>query len=362
MLEVDVSIRRGAFRVEAAFTSDAPIVALFGRSGAGKSTIVHAIAGVVRPERGRIVVGGRTLFDSAAGIDVPPERRRVGYVFQDALLFPHMSVRANLAYGETLTPPAERFVDTARVIALLGIGGLLERRPANLSGGERQRVAIGRALFASPRVLLLDEPLASLDGARKAEILAYIELLRDELALPMVYVSHALEEVTRLAERLVLLAEGRVAAAGSVAELMSRRDLAPLTGRFEAGAVIEARVSAQDVAFGLATLAFDGGALVVPNVDALPGEPVRVRIRARDVALATQPPVGSSFQNVLAGTVEAIGPEFGALVEVTIRLGTTAIVARVTRKAVSDLGIAPGRAVYALVKAVSIDRHATGYA
>ena len=363
MLELDdVAIERGGFDVEAAFASDAPIVALFGRSGTGKSTLVNAIAGIVRPKRGRIVVGGRTLFDSASGIDVAPERRRVGYVFQEGLLFPHLDVRANLAYGERLLPAGERAVDRGRVIALLGLEGLLDRWPATLSGGERQRVAIGRALLASPRVLLMDEPLASLDGPRKAEILSYVELLRDEWRLPIVYVSHAIEEVTRLADHLVLLSDGRVAASGPLAELMRRRDLGPLMGRFEAGSVIEARVVSHDEAFGLATLAFDGGTLVVPNVDALPGEPVRVRVRARDVALALEPPRGASFQNVLAGTVGAIEAEFGALVEVAVWVGAISIVARVTRKSVSDLGLDPGRRVFALVKAVSIDRHAVGFA
>jgi len=210
MIEVDIALARGAFRLEARFASDAPIVALFGRSGSGKTTLVQAIAGLATPERGRIVAGGRTLFDQASGVDLPPEARRVGYVFQDALLFPHLDVRANLAFGERLRPREERFVDRERVIALLGLASLLERRPANLSGGERQRVAIGRALLASPKLLLMDEPLASLDGARKGEILAYVELLRDEFHLPIVYVSHALDEVTRLADRIVVLAEGRV--------------------------------------------------------------------------------------------------------------------------------------------------------
>ena len=362
MLEVDIRVGRSGFELEARFASDAPIVALFGRSGSGKSTVVDAIAGLVRPTSGRIVVGGRTLFDAQRGIDLAPEARRVGYVFQDGLLFPHMSVRANLAFGERLAAQGARRPDNDRVIALLGLERLLERRPATLSGGERQRVAIGRALLANPDVLLMDEPLAALDVARKAEILSYVELLRDEWRLPIVYVSHAIEEVTRLADHLVLLSDGRVAAEGPFAELMRRRDLGPLTGRFEAGAVIEARVLSQDEAFGLATLAFEGVTLVVPNVDALPGEPVRVRIRARDVALATQAPRAASFQNVLAGSVATIGPDFGALVEVTVSLGKTSIVARVTRKAVSDLGLEPGQPVHALVKAVSIDRHAVGFA
>ncbi len=362
MLEVDVALARGAFRLEGRFAAAAPIVALFGRSGSGKTTLVEAIAGLAKPDRGRIVIGGRTLFDAAQGIDVPPEARRVGYVFQDALLFPHLTVRANLAYGERLTPPADRFIDRERVIALLGLASLLERRPRTLSGGEKQRVAIGRALLASPRILLMDEPLAALDAMRKSEILRYIELLRDELRLPIVYVSHAIEEVTRLADHLVLVSDGRTVAEGPVAELLGREDLKPHTGRFEAGAVVEARVTGHDLAYGLTTLAFDGGTLVVPNADALVGEPVRVRIRARDVAIALAPPTGLSIRNVLEGTVASIGAEFGALVEVTIDVGGTPVVARITRKAADDLALAPGLRAYALVKAVSIDRHAVGFA
>jgi molybdate transport system ATP-binding protein len=362
VLEVELELRRGAFHLDARFASDAPIVALFGRSGSGKTTLVEAIAGLVRPGRGRIVVAGRTLFDSARGVDLPPEARRVGFVFQDGLLFPHLSVRANLAYGERLTHPAERFVKHGRVVALLGLESLLERRPATLSGGEKQRVAIGRALLASPRLLLMDEPLASLDAPRKAEILQYVELLRDELKLPIVYVSHAIEEVTRLADHLVLVSDGRTIAEGPVAALMARPDLKPHTGRFEAGAVVEARVARQDEDFQLSVLVFDGGELVVPNVDALPGEPVRVRIRARDVSLALERPAGVTIQNVLEGTVGSIGGEFGAIVDVVVRIGPTALVARVTRKAVSDLRLAPGSRVFAMVKAVSIDRRSVGFA
>ena len=362
MLEVALRLRRGAFALECDFASGAPIVALFGRSGSGKTTIVEAIAGLVRPVSGRIVIEGRTLYDSARGIDLAPEKRRVGFVFQDALLFPHLSVRANLAYGERLVPAADRFVDPGRVVGLLGLAALLDRRPSSLSGGERQRVAIGRALLASPRVLLMDEPLASLDAPRRAEILQYVELLRDELRLPIVYVSHAIEEVTRLADHMVLVSEGRTVAHGGVAELMGRADLKPFTGRFEAGAVVPARVARHDEHFGLTVLAFAGGELVVPNVDALPGEPVRVRIRARDVALALEAPRSASFQNVLPGIVHSIGEEFGALVEVAVDVGPTRLVARITRKAAAELGLAAGVPVHALVKAVSIDRHSVGFA
>ncbi len=362
MLEVHVAIDRGGFRLEAGFATSAPIVALFGRSGSGKTTLVNASAGLVRPTRGRIAVGGRTLFDSERRIDLAPEVRRVGCVFQDGLLFPHLSVRANLDYGERLTPAAERFVDRSRIIALLGLEGMLERRPNTLSGGEKQRVAIGRALLASPRVLLMDEPLASLDAPRKAEILAYIELLRDELKLPIVYVSHALEEVTRLADHVVLLAEGRLVAAGCAMDVLARADLSPYLGRFEAGAVIETRVERHDEEFGLTWLAFDGGTLVVPNVDALPGEPVRARIRARDVSLALARPEVISVQNILPATVRSVREEFGAIVDVHLAIGTTPLVARLTRKAVVELGIAPGVRVHALVKAVSIDRRSVGFA
>ena len=362
MLDVDLQLRRGSFRLVARFTSDAPIVALFGRSGSGKTTLVEAIAGLARPERGRIVVEGRTLFDSERGVDLRPEARRVGFVFQDALLFPHLSVRANLAYGERLTPPGERFVDHGRIVALLGLERLMERRPATLSGGEKQRVAIGRALLASPRLLLMDEPLASLDAPRRAEILQYIELLRDELKLPIVYVSHAIEEVTRLADRLVLVSDGKIVAAGPVADLLSRPELEAHTGRFEAGAVIDTRVARHDERYELTVLAFAGGELVVPNVDALPGEPVRARIRSRDVSLALVRPVQASIQNVLEATVVCVGGEFGAIVDVGLTVGATAMAARVTRKAAEDLALAPGLRVFALVKAVSIDRRSVGFA
>lgn len=361
MIEVDIAIRRGGFALDARFASDAPIVALFGRSGSGKTTLVEAIAGLLAPASGRIVVAGETLFDSARGIDLAPEDRRVGYVFQDALLFPHLSVRQNLAYGQRRAGETG-LVNRDRIVALLGLGDLMERRPRSLSGGERQRVAIGRALLSGPRVLLMDEPLASLDAGRKSEILRYVELLRDELRLPIVYVSHAIEEVTRLADHLVLVADARVVAEGGVAQILGRADLKPHTGRFEAGAVIEATVARHDEEWGLTVLRFAGGELVVPNMDALPGEPVRARVRARDVALALEAPARASFQNVLAGRVASVGAEFGALVEVRIAVGEAELVARVTRRAAAELALAPGTAVFALVKAVSIDRHAVGFA
>ena len=214
MIDVDIAQRIGRFALDVKFSVDAPVVGLFGPSGSGKTSVVNAIAGVQRPDRGTIRVNGEVLFDSVKRIDVRPEHRRVGYVFQDALLFPHLDVSANLTYGQRLRASSQRVIHEDHVVELLGLAALLDRRPRTLSGGERQRVAIGRALLAQPRILLMDEPLASLDQARKLEILDYIERLRDDLHIPIVYVSHSVEEVKRLANAVVLLSQGRCVAAG----------------------------------------------------------------------------------------------------------------------------------------------------
>jgi len=361
-IEVDIEKDLGAFRLRTAFSGEAAVIALFGRSGCGKSTVLNLVAGLLRPDKGRIAIGDRVLFDSALGIDVAPEKRRVGYVFQDGLLLPHLSVRQNLVYGRFFTPPAERWADFDRIVALLDLAPLLERRPHRLSGGEKQRVAIGRALLASPRLLLMDEPLASLDAGRRGEILYYIERLRDEVGAPILYVSHEIEEVVRLAGHMVLLSEGAVAAAGPVTELMGRMDLKRVIGRYEGGAVIEVRVAEQDLDMGLARLEFAGGELFAPDVDALAGERLRVRIRARDVSLALSRPVDASFLNVLSGRVTAVGAGEGASVDVQLDIGGTPLLARITRKSVSALGLVPGKPVFALIKAVAVDRHSVGYA
>lgn len=296
------------------------------------------------------------LFDSERGIDVPTPRRRVGYVFQEGRLFPHLNVRQNLRYARLFSPEARRSDRFEHVVDLLGLGQLLERRPGNLSGGEKQRVAIGRALLSDPRLLLLDEPLASLDSHRRNEILQYIELMRDEVKIPIIYVSHAIEEVVRLADTVVLLSSGEVTAVGTAEEVMGRPDLRPVGGTFEGGAVIDARVIDQDVQYDLATLAFDGGTLTATNVDALIGEPVRVRIRARDVSIALERPQHISIQNVLGGKIAAVGVERGGVVDVSIAIGTVTLRSRITVRAARQLGLAPGLDVYALIKAVSLDR------
>lgn len=362
MLQVTVEHELGAFRLDAAFACREGVTALFGQSGAGKSTLVNAIAGLIRPRSGSITFDGEPLFDSRRGIHVPARRRRFGYVFQEGRLFPHLTVRQNLTYSRLFDRSHSTAAELDHVVALLGVEGLLARRPAQLSGGEKQRVAIGRALLARPRLLLLDEPLASLDLTRKREILRYLELLRDEVRIPIIYVSHTVEEVIRLADTVVLMSSGTVVAVGDVEEVMGRPDLRPAAGVFEGGAVIDARVTGQDLQYDLATLAFDGGTLTVINLDALVGEAVRVRVRARDVSIALEPPQRISIQNVLRGRIAAIDSERNGIVDVSISVGAVMLRSRVTRRAADQLALAPGLDVYALIKAVSLDRRSGGHA
>jgi len=362
MLQVSARTRLGRFDLDVELESAGGVTALFGRSGSGKTSIINVIAGLLRPAQGRVALNGELLFDSSREIDVPVERRRIGYVFQDARLFPHLSVRQNLRYGTVFNRRAGAARDADPIIGLLGLEGLLERRPGALSGGEKQRVAIGRALLADPRILLMDEPLAALDLQRKGEVLGYVERLREELDIPIVYVSHAIEEVVRIADRVALVSEGRVLASGAPDEIMSRLDLRPATGRYEAGAVIETRVLAYDARDDISTLGFAGGELLATNLDALIGEPVRVRVRARDVSLALRAPQDSSILNVLPGRILEIVEGPGAAAEVRLAVGETILLARVTQRSVRRLGLVSGRQVYALVKAISLDRHSTGFA
>ena len=353
MLEMDVSARLGDFDISAKLSCQTSgIVALFGRSGAGKTSLVNMIAGLTRPERGRIAVNGTVMFDSETGIDLPSEKRRLGYVFQEGRLFPHMSVRSNLTYGYKRAPHGERQIGIDQVVGLLGLESLLARRPNDLSGGEKQRVALGRALLANPRLLLMDEPLAALDQPRKDEVLPFIERLRDNLSVPIVYVSHSMAEIVRLADTLVLISDGQVEAIGTLEELTSRLDLRPLTGRYEAGAVVRARVE----------LSFAGGILRVPRVEVPLGTELRLRVRARDVALALERPHGLSILNILACRVQDIGSEDGAQVDLRLDAGGAPIWARITRRSLREMHLAPGTPVFALVKAVAIDRTSLGRA
>jgi len=362
-LEVRIRQQLGAFALDVDFSADAPVVALFGKSGSGKSSVVNAIAGLTRPDAGRIVADGTVLFDSASGIDLPPEARRIGYVFQEGLLFPHMSVRQNLLYGQRTDEPAgSARIGLDALAELLGIAHLLARRPASLSGGEKQRVAIGRAILARPRLLLMDEPLASLDTGRRSEILRLVERLRDELGVRIVYVSHSIGEVTRLADTVVLVNEGRVVAHGPVEAIFNRADLRPYTGRFEGGALIEAEAVAHDETYFLTTFRFgDGAELVAPGLDAPLGSRVRMRIRARDLTLATQRPVGLSIRNVLPGEVVTLDPGKGAIAEVRVRVAGKELPVRISRKSVDDMQLQPGKPIFVLIKAIAFDKRSMGF-
>ena len=356
MLSVQLEKKYPQFAIRADFDADAgSISALFGRSGAGKTSIVDMIAGLTRPDAGKIEIDGEMLFDNAAGIDLPPEKRRVGYVFQNSRLFPHMNVRRNLLYGASAAAGA----DFEQIAHLLDLQPLMNRSPVTLSGGERQRVAIGRALLSQPRLLLMDEPLAGIDVPRRNEILPFLDRLRDEVELTMLYVSHEIEEVIRLADNMILVSDGTIAASGGVEDIMSRLDLKPLTGRYESGAVLATTYEAYDAEFGLGHLAFDGGTLRVAGLEMDHGVPVRAHIRARDVSLALTRPADSSILNVFNGTIVEVTDEPGPQVDVLVDIGAP-IIARVTRKSAHDLALKPGQPVFTLIKAVAIDKRSLG--
>jgi molybdate transport system ATP-binding protein len=343
-LAVTLDHRLGDFRLAANFEAAGGVTALFGPSGAGKSSIVAAVAGLIRPDAGRIVLKGRVLTDRTADIFVAPQRRRAGLVFQDARLFPHLSVRDNLLYGWRRTPQRADDAEIARVTALLGLEDLLQRRPRTLSGGEKARAALGRALLAAPEILLLDEPLASLDDARRAEILPYLERLRDEARVPMLYVSHRVDEVARLADQVVLLERGEVRAQGPAGEL--------LPGQGGLGAVIDATVCGRR-RDGLAELAFAGGTLAVA-MEAGTGTRLRLRLAADDILIALVAPEAISANNVLPVTIRDLSLA-GDFAQVLLEAGTARLVARITAASAKRLSLAPGLAVFAVIKSVTVD-------
>jgi molybdate transport system ATP-binding protein len=358
MVEVRLKKRRGDFALDVAFAAEGPgLIALFGPSGCGKSTIVNLVAGLLTPEDGLVRVGDVTLFDSARAIDVPAEKRRIGYVFQDARLFPHLDVLGNLRYGEKRSPPGEPQTPFDEAVELLGLRGLLARRPRQLSGGERQRVAIGRALLCRPRLLLLDEPLASLDLARREELLPYLERLRDRLSIPMVYVSHQFEEVLRLATHVVLLRAGSVVAQGDVVAVSRNRELRAMIGTEALGAVVEGEIGSVEASTGLARVKVGRGHLNVQSEGLTPGRRVRIRLLARDLILAVEPPLGLSVRNCLEGTLSSLTPEGGQTELVEIDIGDARLIAQVTSSASAELALSVGRRVWVLVKTVSLRGH-----
>jgi len=355
-MSVEIRLRhaQGDFLLDVEFQFGAGVTALFGPSGAGKSTIINAIAGLIRPDEGRIRLDGIPLFDSTQGTWLSAHQRRIGVVFQDARLLPHLSVRNNLLFGWRRAREKVSAGEIDHVIALLGLDAMLERKPRTLSGGERSRVALGRALLMSPRLLLFDEPLAALDAARKAEIFPYLERLHDETNIPMLYVSHLVDEVARLADRVVLIRTGRVRAEGSVFDITSRLDLLTGADRLVPSTVLDATIIGHDGS-GLTELSFSGQRLIVPKIPRAIGAHVRVRIDAQDVMLALVEPRHVSANNVLAATVtelRADGP--GPEADIQLAIGEAKMIARVTKRSAQRLALAPGMRVFAVIKSVTV--------
>ncbi len=352
-IELQFDLERPGFRLR--LDAEVPgrgVTALFGRSGCGKTTLLRCVAGLEPSARGRLVINGEIWQDATRFI--PAHQRPLGYVFQEGQLFPHLSVQGNLMYGYRRIPEAQRMVQPDDVARLLGLETLLQRRVTEISGGQRQRVAMGRALLTSPRVLLMDEPLAALDAISKAEILPYLERLHDELSIPVLYVSHALDEVTRLADHMLFIEGGVVRAAGALHELITRGDL-PLAHAEGAAAVIEARVTGHDDRHHLTELEFEGGSLLISRADLQRSSRVRVRIMARDVAINLTRPRDSSVLNCLQARVLDVSddPHPGHVL-VRLAVGEATLLSRITRRSLEHLALQPGGRVYALIKSVAI--------
>ena len=387
MLKVRVVKQRDGFKLDVNFEAPTPgVVALFGRSGCGKTTTIDIISGLLAADEARIELDGEVLEDTGARTGVstragtgtaagararaemrmPPERRRIGYVFQDGRLFPHMSVLRNLRYGMTragrevrgVAAAASQKIELEPIVSLLGLEPLLQRRPYQLSGGEKQRVSLGRALLSQPRMLLLDEPLAALDAARREEVLPYLERLRDNFSIPMVYVSHQFDEVLRLATHVVLMDAGRVLAQGSLNEVSLVPALRDIVGADSVGAVLDGVVTGVDPSAGMADLQVGAGVLNVSVRGVGIGEHVRVQLLARDIILAVEPPRGLSVRNELRGVLVALVDDEGEAVLVTVDVGGANVLSRVTRTAVGALGLRVGMGLWVLVKAVSTRGHA----
>ncbi len=359
MLRLSVLKRWAGFTLRAELEAPTPgVVALFGRSGCGKTTVVNIISGLLQPDEGRVELDGVVLTDTRARLRVPVERRRIGYVFQDARLFPHLGVLANLRYGMRRAPRAGRAIGLDEVLALLGLEPLLGRRPYQLSGGERQRVALGRALLSQPRLLLLDEPLAALDAARREEVLPYLETLRDRLSIPMVFVSHQLDEVLRLATHVALMDSGEIVASGTLSDISLRPELRAIVGSEAVGAVLDGVVTHVDTGHGMADVQIGTGTLHISVPEARVGAQMRIQLLARDIILATEPPRGLSVRNAVEGVITELSADLGQAVLVKVDIGAGAsVLSRVTRNATEALGLRAGMPVWVLVKAVSARGH-----
>jgi molybdate transport system ATP-binding protein len=352
-LEVELQLQRAAFALTVALSiPDRGITALFGPSGAGKTTLLRCIAGLER------VPGAQVRFNDRAWQDerhfVPPHRRRIGYVLQEASLFSHLSVRDNLLYGLWRAPKGERRVELDEAVSFLGLGALLQQRPNELSGGERQRAAIARALLTSPQLLLMDEPLSSLDLTSRNDVLPHLERLHDDLSIPIIYVSHQISEVMRIADHLILLDAGRSVASGPLSELLTRPDL-PLAYLGESGTVLEGVIAQHDPQFHLSYVEVAGGRLAISQRSAPVGKSVRVRIEARDVSVALKPPQQSSITNILAAQVLDVSADPDPAQRLLrVEVGGKPLLARITARSVQQLAIVPGVRLYAQIKSVAL--------
>lgn len=351
MLTLDVNKRFGDFVLEVAVDCRYPVTAVFGPSGGGKTTLLNMIAGLIRPDSGRIALDDRLLVDTQKGVFLPPEDRGVGYVFQDALLFPHLTVCGNLSFAEGLRSKRSR-ISLSQVLDLLDLGALLDRSPQNLSGGEKQRVALGRALLSSPELLLLDEPLASLDIGLQGRILPYLRHIRDDLKIPMIYVSHSVGQILQLTGQVLVLNKGRVVASGDFFDVVHKPDVLPLLGEFGFENVLQVKIVDQRPSEGVTVVEYRGQNLKIPHRAAQKGEAIFVGIRANDVILSNATPSGVSIRNVLKGRVAEIRDAQGMKM-VSVDVGKR-LMAEVTGEAVAELGIAVGEPVYCLIKTHSI--------
>lgn len=358
-LDLDFELLRGGFELNVTQTLALDgVTVLFGPNGSGKSLTLRTIAGLETSAVGKVVFGGDDWLNSHGQVFVPAHRRPVAHVFQDARLFTHLDVAGNLAFAERRATQDGPSVRREDVIDVFGIAHLLNRMPQGLSGGERQRVAMARALLSRPRLVLMDEPLSALDVQRRAQALNFIEQIPERFQVPVVYVTHQIDEVVRLANQLVLIASGRIEASGPAAELMSRLDLPPFTGRFEAGSIIDATIKRHVDEFALTELELAHGLkMEVPHLDFPLGETIRLRIRARDVSIATAKPKQISMRNVLPAVIEEVQAEADtAFAEVRLSVGGQPLRARISRASAHELGLKPGKKVYALVKATALDR------
>ncbi|MBB4197823.1 molybdenum ABC transporter ATP-binding protein [Rhodoblastus sphagnicola] len=355
MIAVDVKIARGDFSLEIAFDSASKITALFGHSGSGKTTLIELISGLARPDSGRIEVAGRVLVDTAKKVFIPARKRGIGLVFQDAQLFPHFSVAQNLRFAAFFAPKDARKLPFARVVDTLGIGHLMKRRPAQLSGGERQRVGVARALMSAPRLLLMDEPFASIDVSRRTKAMELVERARDEFDTPVVLVSHQIEEVMRLAGTVVMIERGRVVEVGAPEDIFATAREDTPADRFGVGASLACGAADFDARYRLTRLHHPAGDIFIPD-RIPPARETRVFIKSVDVTLARRPPPDTSIRTILRGKVASIATGKGPLAMASIELdGGEKLFCALTRMAVDDLGLVPGAEVFCLVKAVALD-------